>query len=208
MSPSDRDRFLRWLEEAGPAMGENQVRQLLDFGALVLAAAPRLGLISRGDRERFLMRHVRESLWVVKLGLACASTRILDVGSGAGLPGIPIAIAVPECDVTLVEPKRKRAGFLDRCALALKLSNVRVEARTLVLVSGDRKWDTAVSRGLSWTASMADSLSHLVVESGALLRFGPRDTAVKGVRILPTGEGEPRGIQVWPRASWPELPRS
>jgi 16S rRNA (guanine527-N7)-methyltransferase len=101
---------------------------LLDaFVAHLTERAVPLGLISSKDVPRIRERHVEDSL----RALACIpdpARALIDIGSGAGLPGIPIAIARPALVVTLVEPSRKRIAFLEYVVSDLGLPNVRVHA--------------------------------------------------------------------------------
>jgi|BEDMetMinimDraft_2_1075160.scaffolds.fasta_scaffold01090_5 16S rRNA (guanine527-N7)-methyltransferase len=80
-------------------------------------------LVAKGDLARF-WQHVEDSVSVIKY-ITCPS-RIADVGSGAGFPGIPLAVALPDCVFYLFELRRKRATFLKSCTEYLGLSNVHV----------------------------------------------------------------------------------
>ena len=95
---------------------------------------PALSLVGTNDRQELIVRHILDSLAplgiMLKMGeqLKIASQlKIADVGSGAGLPGIPLAIALPHAECTLIERKGRRAGFLRNTVQALGLSNVFVE---------------------------------------------------------------------------------
>jgi 16S rRNA (guanine527-N7)-methyltransferase len=109
------------------ALPEDVQEALRRFERLLMTYSPRLGLLSPADLDRIWERHIVDSL----RALACLepSDRILaDVGSGAGLPGIPVAIARPDIDVVLIEPMRRRAGFLELVVEQLNLSNARIVA--------------------------------------------------------------------------------
>jgi 16S rRNA (guanine527-N7)-methyltransferase len=95
---------------------------------------PALSLVGTNDRQELIVRHILDSL--APLGIISRkinihpNTRqfsIADVGSGAGLPGIPLVIALPDAEITLIERKGRRAGFLRSMQAALNLSNVLVE---------------------------------------------------------------------------------
>jgi 16S rRNA (guanine527-N7)-methyltransferase len=97
---------------------------------------PAYGLVGTSDTEELIIKHILDSLAPVGvlsrlLDELCADNasmpRIADAGSGAGLPGIPLAIAFPNRDVTLIERMGRRAGFLLNTKAALGLSNVTVE---------------------------------------------------------------------------------
>ena len=134
------------------------------------------------------------------------ATTILDIGSGAGFPGIPVAILRPDSRVALVEPRAKKAAFLEKVVLALGLSHVRVFPETLETVARqnpESQWDQAISRGLRWTPKMVQSLRSLLTSEGSLLRFGP--VSEKNVIMVPVAPGSERGIQIWRREDWADL---
>jgi 16S rRNA (guanine527-N7)-methyltransferase len=83
-----------------------------------------MGLVAVGDRERLWDRHILDSL----RGAQCipSGVAVADLGSGAGLPGIPIAIARPDLTVHLIESRKRRAAFLELATERLGLPNVRV----------------------------------------------------------------------------------
>jgi 16S rRNA (guanine527-N7)-methyltransferase len=90
---------------------------------------PAYGLVKVRDRRELAVKHILDSLapLAVLSRLTEGGTAVADVGSGAGLPGIPLAIALPGARFTLIERMGRRAGFLRNCLAALGLSNVTVE---------------------------------------------------------------------------------
>ncbi|MDR0456065.1 MAG: class I SAM-dependent methyltransferase, partial [Treponema sp.] len=92
---------------------------------------PALSLVGTNDRQELIVRHVLDSL--APLGIIAplvaqpTALHIADVGSGAGLPGIPLAIVMPDAEFTLIERKGRRAGFLRNIQTTLGLSTVVVE---------------------------------------------------------------------------------
>jgi 16S rRNA (guanine527-N7)-methyltransferase len=99
---------------------------------------PRFGLVKYADRRELVIKHVLDSLagWTAVRDLSSRGTpreggpfarsTVLDVGSGAGFPGIPLAVALPGLSFTLLERMARRASFLETCAILLGLANVRV----------------------------------------------------------------------------------
>lgn len=94
--------------------------KLLEYEALIRRWAPRLDLVSPRDLDRLRARHIADSLRISPLVDAAPPGTCIDVGSGAGLPGIPLAI-VSGRYWRLLEPRAKRAGFLDECIRSLDL---------------------------------------------------------------------------------------
>jgi len=91
-----------------------------------------LSLVGTDDRQELIVKHILDSLAPLALLIACVrdthvNRHIADVGSGAGLPGIPLAIVIPDVEFTLIERKGRRAGFLRDTKTSIGLTNVSVE---------------------------------------------------------------------------------
>ncbi len=117
----------RGAEDLGRSLSPAQARQLVDYLRLLDKWNAKLNLVGPGSLAEWAVRHVLDSLaplpWVVSLS---AGQRVLDIGSGAGLPGIPLAVAAPEIGFRLLEPRSNRVAFLQAVTAALKLANVKV----------------------------------------------------------------------------------
>ncbi len=104
---------------------EEALEKLIRLAVLLYHHSNRLALVARGDRPRILTRHILDSLNPLSLfGHTPAS--VLDVGSGAGLPGIPLAVVWPDTEITLLESREKKAGFLERAVREVRCANARV----------------------------------------------------------------------------------
>jgi 16S rRNA (guanine527-N7)-methyltransferase len=101
----------------------DQLRRLVAYERLLREYAPSLGLIAEKDMPRLFERHVIDSL---RAAPALEVQDVCDLGSGAGLPGIPLAIALPHATFVLCEPKRRRVGFLELALERLELENASV----------------------------------------------------------------------------------
>jgi 16S rRNA (guanine527-N7)-methyltransferase len=117
--------ILRDAEAMALPLSEENADRLLRFTLLLRRRALPLGLVSAADGPRLYERHVRDSLRAAALFRA-EDTTAFDLGSGAGLPGVVLAVAVPWCRFVLVEPRRLRIGFLELAVETLDLSNVEV----------------------------------------------------------------------------------
>lgn len=100
-------------------------RLLEAFEELLVSRAIPMGLISATDRGVLRERHIEDSLRAAR-AFRDEDARCFDLGSGAGLPGIPLAIALPDRDLVLIESRRRRAGFLELAIEHLGLQNVEV----------------------------------------------------------------------------------
>ena len=94
---------------------------LARYAELLRAYAPRQNLISQKDLDQIEERHIRDSLRLAPLARRAPDGPMIDVGSGAGLPGIPLAAVLPDRRWVLLEPRRKRAAFLEEVVRELDL---------------------------------------------------------------------------------------
>jgi 16S rRNA (guanine527-N7)-methyltransferase len=100
---------------------------------------PRFGLVKYDGVTELIVKHVLDSLsaWAAVRAAASETGTVLDVGSGAGFPGIPLAIAMPAVSFTLLERMARRATFLQTCAILLGLPRVKVANGDLAGMTGD-----------------------------------------------------------------------
>jgi 16S rRNA (guanine527-N7)-methyltransferase len=106
-----------------------------------------INVISRKDTENFYERHVLHSLGIAKVMEFNDGSSILDIGTGGGFPGIPLAILFPNCQFTLVDSIGKKIKVVNEVALALGLSNVKgIHARAELIPD---KFDFIVSRAVT-----------------------------------------------------------
>lgn len=112
--------------------------------------------------------------------------RLADVGSGGGLPGIPVAIARPQLRVELIEANHKKASFLQQAKIELKLTNVSIYCGRVERYKPGALFDAAVSRAFSSLADFVSLAAHLLVPEGRLL-------AMKGVHPQEEIEQLPAG---------------
>ena len=109
--------------ELGLDLSETQIRQLLDYLALLAKWNKVYNLTALRDPAQMLSKHLLDSLALLAY---LDAESLLDVGTGAGLPGIPVAICRPQMAVTLLDSNAKKTRFLQRVNAELELSNVTV----------------------------------------------------------------------------------
>jgi 16S rRNA (guanine527-N7)-methyltransferase len=147
-------------------------QKLLDYVALVQKWNKVYNLTAVREAEKMLTHHLLDSLAVVP-HVAAAKT-ILDVGSGAGLPGIPLALALPGVHVTLLDSNHKKATFLNQAVIELKLSNATVVCERVEKYQQKQIFSVVVSRAFS-------DLPEFVALAGGLVAPGGTLLAMKGV---------------------------
>jgi len=127
-SGDGRDDLLSAAGRFGISLSDAAAAQLSSYEALLLEKAVPLGFVARSDEGRIRERHILDSLRAAP-EVRPADRRALDLGSGAGLPGIVLAIAAPQLRVGLVESQRRRVGFLELAVERLELRNAEVVPR-------------------------------------------------------------------------------
>jgi 16S rRNA (guanine527-N7)-methyltransferase len=182
---------------AGVALSPEQHALLSRYLDLLLAANATMNLTRITDRAAAEVQHVGDSLTVLP-HLPKESHRLADVGTGGGVPGIPLAIARPDAAVLLVESTRKKANFLRSAVAELGLRNVTVSDRRVEDVGRERehreRYDVAVARAVATLAWLAEWCLPLVKKGGRVLAMkGQRaaeelPAAAKAIKLLNGGE--------------------
>jgi 16S rRNA (guanine527-N7)-methyltransferase len=151
-------------------LGAAQLDLLHAYQRLLTDKGIPMGVVSRGDRDRLWDRHVADSLRAV----ACIPTQatLADLGSGGGLPGIPIAIARPDTMVTLVEARQRRVAFLELAIETLELPNVHVIASRVEEAA--LRVDGCTARALAPAEEAWTLASPLLLEGGFLIYWAGR----------------------------------
>lgn len=158
----------------------------LRYAELVRAFSAKLDLVAPGDLDRFEERHIRDCLRARPYLNQAPPGPAVDVGSGAGLPGIPLAIADPGRSWVLLEPRRRRAAFLEEVVRDLDLAHVEVRTQTAEEAAEElgATFAVATARALAPPAYAIDMLRPLVVPRGTLLLFvGRSENAMKHAQV-------------------------
>jgi 16S rRNA (guanine527-N7)-methyltransferase len=161
-----------------------QTEKLLAFESLLISRAVPMGMIARGDGDRLWERHIADSLRASP-EIPDDAESVCDMGSGAGLPGIPLAIVRPDIGFVLAEVRRNRASFLADAVSELELDNVSIHPRRLETFR--QTVDVCLARAFA-TADVAwSSAEGLLTPAGRLIywagtRFRPEADLPGGVR--------------------------
>lgn len=135
-----------------PELSDNQKRQFAALYDLYFDWNTKINVISRKDFEHIYEKHILHSLAIAKFYKFPAGTKIMDVGTGGGFPGIPMAIMFPECNFTLIDSIAKKIKVVDAVASAIGLTNVRPIAMRAESVP--EKFHYVVSRAVTTIPEM------------------------------------------------------
>ena len=174
-------------QQLGLQLGETQVGQLLDYLGLIQKWNKVYNLTAVRDPAEMLTHHLLDSLAAVgpiRRQTGGRAISVLDVGSGAGLPGVVFAICCPEIRVDCVDTVAKKAAFLQQAAVALRLPNLKgVHARVENLPG---PYDIVCSRAFASLSDFVNWSSGALVEQGVWLAMKGKYPADE-VATLPAG---------------------
>lgn len=121
--------------------------------------------------EELIVYHILDSLAV---GPLLRGPRIVDVGTGAGLPGIPLAIRYPQWEFVLLDSNRRKVRFLEQTVIHLGLGNVSVESRRIQEYQPDMMFNSVISRAFASLADLVADAGKLCAETGQVLAMKGR----------------------------------
>ena len=191
MIPALQELWNNLAKRAGIELTMKQHEKLSRYLDLLLAANARMNLTRITDRAAAELQHVGDSLTVLPY-LPREAHRLADVGTGGGVPGIPIAIARPDVTVLLIESTKKKAAFLKQAVEELKLPNVSVSewrAEDVGHANSRETFDVAIARAVATLDWLAEWCLPLVKTGGKLL-------AMKGPKVLEEIPAAKRAIKL------------
>lgn len=163
---SCRDILLSGLESLNLALTEDKTGQLLHFIKLIEKWNKAYNLTAIRNREDMVRLHLLDSLAIVPY---IKGEQVLDIGTGAGLPGIPLAIAMPEIRFTLLDSNAKKTRFVQQAVLELKLYNVAVCHQRVENFHPETTFDEIITRAFTNLPDMVQLTHHLLAKNGVLL---------------------------------------
>lgn len=172
-------KYMEAIIKQFPKLTENQLYQFEKLQDLYQDWNSKINVISRKDIDELYTRHVLHSLGIAKVITFKPNTKILDVGTGGGFPGIPLAILFPEVDFYLIDIIGKKIKVVTEVATALGLKNVKAEQMRAENVKQD--FDFIVSRAVT---NMPDFVSWV---SGKIKKTDANDLS-NGILYLKGGD--------------------
>ena len=154
-------------EDLGLFLSDAQITRLLQYAELVHRWNRTYNLTAVRNFEAVLHRHIIDSLSIVRY--VEDNKRVLDVGSGAGLPGIPLALVRKDLKVALLDSNGRKASFLRQVISDLKITNAGVVNERVESYQPNQKFDVVVARAFSSLDNLVRMTQHLCDAEGYLL---------------------------------------
>ena len=154
-----RSRLTQGLADINLSVQNSQVDRLLDYLALLGKWNKSYNLTAITDPQKMLYYHVLDSLVIYNQLLPGQSA--LDVGTGAGLPGVPLAIALPDSKWVLLDSNNKKTRFLQQVLTVCAIDNAVVVKSRVEDYHAAEPFDVIVSRAFTSLSNFADSVAHL-----------------------------------------------
>lgn len=189
-----------------PELPDDQLEQLRRLGELYIEWNAKINLISRKDIENIYAHHILHSLSIHHHFDFIPGTRILDLGTGGGLPGIPMAIVNPNLSFLLVDGRSKKIMVVNDIIQRLGLKNVKGVHKRAEEIR-DQKFDFVITRAVAkseqllvWTQHLISRKEQNIMPNGII--------ALKGLHLRQEIKELPRGVytEQYPLKDWARLP--
>lgn len=186
-----------YLDSVSISVSREQLEKLKAFQAILAEANKSFNLTSIDDPADMAIHHFADSLSLPALNLIYSGDRVIDVGTGAGFPGVPIAILRESIHMTLLDSMRKRTAFLESAVARLSLGNVTVvtaRAEEYARSAFREQFDAALSRAVAPLNVLFEYMLPFLKPGGRALAWkGPAaaaeaETAGRACRVLGGGE--------------------
>ena len=167
--------------ELGIELTDEQVRKMIAHLDLLDDWNQRMNLTAIRERQQQITKHLLDTLTVLPW---LQGERVADVGSGAGFPGIPLAIVAPGKHIALIESVGKKCRFLEHVRDTLGLANVEVVQSRAETYQPGQRFDTVLARAVGPTADLVKYAGALVTNDGRLLAMKGRNPEEELARKL------------------------
>lgn len=182
----------RYAKAVGAELDDSQVRLFIDYLEELNLWNRRINLVSSNSATDVLIKHFIDSLTALQF-INKRASRIIDIGSGAGFPGIPLKIALPGLRFTLLEVSRKRGSFLKNVIRKLGLADIAVLNKRVQDVMESRiqlgAFDTVISRAAFKIPELVHMAGHFLADNGTLLVMKGMDIDIEIAEADMTAQG-------------------
>jgi 16S rRNA (guanine527-N7)-methyltransferase len=161
-----REILTAGLESLRLSLDEDKIERLLGFVKLIEKWNKAYNLTAIRNREEMARLHLLDSLAVLDF---VEGRRVIDIGTGAGLPGIPLAICLPEIEFVLLDSNAKKTRFVQQAVLELKLKNVTVCHSRVEQYRPENRFNTVITRAFASLPTIVELTEHLLSKGGVVL---------------------------------------
>ena len=165
MVDAERELLHNASQEMNLSLSGNQIDQLIAYADLLEKWNRAYNLTAIRDRREIFSRHLIESLSIASF---VTGRRRLDLGTGAGLPGVPLAILEPSVTYILLDSNGKKTRFLTEVKRSLGLSNIEVQTARVEKWDPDEPFDAIVTRAFADLATTCQKIGHVLAHQGML----------------------------------------
>jgi 16S rRNA (guanine527-N7)-methyltransferase len=163
------DKIIKWFEARGLPLPDDFIERAEIHHDLIISWSKRMNIVSKRDLGSLLERHILDS--IVPIHEIPDRGYLLDIGSGAGFPAIPLALIRPQLDITTIEARHKKVLFLKEVCSRLNLENVAVVEVRLEDFAADHHFDIATIRALPAWKRLLPQVRRLLGRSGKLIYY-------------------------------------
>lgn len=171
----DTTQFVKDLEKLNVHLSEKQIEQFLTYYEMLVKKNQFVNLTAITEYEDVMKKHFVDSISLIKAYDVKKQTTVIDVGTGAGFPGLALKIAYPELKMTLLDSLNKRIQFLDDVMKELKLTDIKtIHGRAEDFARPDKlreKFDLCVSRAVANLSTLSEYCLPFVKENGCFISY-------------------------------------